>query len=352
MEYLLSSHSQQLPSAAPEGSVPEWIQILPKGVFPGRDGRGPYSCDPERVASATRAHFGSADVPLDYDHQLEFATKNGRPAPASGWVRELSAREDGLWARVDWTEKARAHIAAREYRYVSPVFFHSRKSGEILRLDSVSLTNLPNLSMKALAAQDRCAAKLQEEPMSLTALRATFGLAEAATEEQVLAHARQLQNEAALAKAAQAKAECELNDVKKELAAQTSADPDPAKYVPLSVLHGVTAELSELKAKAAKETAAGLVAEGVSAGKISPAMKPWAEEYAAKDPDGFKAYMSQAPALVGGQEAKAGASAKAPGDGSALNATEKAVCRSMGIAEDDYLKARAAMGRDEEDDHA
>jgi phage I-like protein len=36
----------------------------------------------------------------------------------------MQAREDDIWALVEWTEKAAAHIKAREYRYLSPVLFY------------------------------------------------------------------------------------------------------------------------------------------------------------------------------------------------------------------------------------
>ena len=51
----------------------------------------------------------------------------------------------GLFAGVDWTDKARAHIRAGEYRYISPVFAFDRQSGAVLRLICAALTNHPAL---------------------------------------------------------------------------------------------------------------------------------------------------------------------------------------------------------------
>ena len=343
-----ASHARALVSN-PGPNRKQWVQVFPKGEFRGRDGRGPYRCDPDKVRSRTLSHFGSADIPTDYDHQLEHATRNGRPAPASGWVRDLAARDDGLWALVEWTPKAAAHIADREYRYVSPVFYHSRQGGDISLLESISLTNLPNLDMRAIASSEGPGATpTVEESMSLKALCSIFGLSEDSTDEQVLAHAKHLTAEHSLTKAEAAKNDAEIDGLKKALAAKETESPDPARYVPIGVFQATTAELAEMKAKAAKEEAASLAAEGVKAGKISPAMTDWAKEYASKDPEGFRSYLAQAPALVSassgsGAAGKAAAAAMPPEDGASpgkLDAIEKAVCRASGLSEEDYIKTR------------
>jgi len=108
-----SSHSTALPAPSPEApGAPEWIQLLPLGTFSGRDGRGPYHVnDPEAVIAATREYHGNTDIPLDYNHQTEFASQNGKPAPAAGWIKELETRPDGIWARVEWTEAGARAVA-------------------------------------------------------------------------------------------------------------------------------------------------------------------------------------------------------------------------------------------------
>ena len=341
-----ATHATRL-SGPPGQDRTQWVQVFPKGVFSGRDGRGPYRCDPAKVIAATAVHFGGADVPTDYDHQLDHATKNGRPAPASGWVKEFAARDDGLWALVEWTPKAAAHIADREYRYVSPSFFHN-KSGDIRLLESISLTNLPNLEIKAIASSEGVN---EEFDMSLKALCAVFGLPENATDEQVLAHAKRITAEYALEKEAAAKAGAEIEGLQKALAAKETEQPDPAKYAPLSAVQALRAELAEVKSTAMRERADALAAEGVKAGKISPAMAEWAKSYASKDPEGFRKFMEQAPAIAaapssGGADGTA-SSAPPAGAGKGLSDVEKAACRIFGTSEEEYIKARAA--REKED---
>lgn len=116
------------PASAPamgEGaaSAPEWIELLPAGVFYGRDGRGPFRLDdPTAVIASTTAMQMNAGLPIDYDHATDFGAPEGRPAPAAGWIRELEVRRGAVWGRVEWTTRAASSIVAREYRYVSPVF--------------------------------------------------------------------------------------------------------------------------------------------------------------------------------------------------------------------------------------
>ena len=100
--------------------------------------------DAGAVVNATRAAAGNTDLVIDFEHQTQHAKENGRPAPAAGWIR-------GLQARVEWTARAAAMLKAREYRYLSPVFFHTR-NGIVTRMEGAALTNYPALAMPALAS--------------------------------------------------------------------------------------------------------------------------------------------------------------------------------------------------------
>ena len=123
------------PASAPSpadaaASAPEWIELLPAGVFYGRDGRGPFRLDdPGAVIASTTAMQMAAGIPIDYDHATDFGAPAGRPAPAAGWIRELEVRGGAVWGRVEWTARAASSIVAREYRYVSPVFQFDPKDG-------------------------------------------------------------------------------------------------------------------------------------------------------------------------------------------------------------------------------
>ena len=100
------------PASAPAlgddvASAPEWIELLPAGVFYGRDGRGPFRLDdPAAVIASTTAMQMNAGLPIDYDHATDFGAPEGRPAPAAGWIRELEVRDGAVWGRVEWTARA------------------------------------------------------------------------------------------------------------------------------------------------------------------------------------------------------------------------------------------------------
>ncbi|MFZ1828287.1 MAG: phage protease [Candidatus Competibacteraceae bacterium] len=131
--------------------APGWIQLLPAGRnITGLDGREWLNDAPDRVARETR-------IPLvvDFEHASEHRAPQGLDAPAAGWIERLEVRPNSsLWGQVEWTTRARQHIAEREYRYLSPTFLYAKESRRIVRLTSVGLTNQPNLEMTALNQEE------------------------------------------------------------------------------------------------------------------------------------------------------------------------------------------------------
>lgn len=142
----LATLAQNLTTAGPE------IRILPPGVFRSIDGR-PAGLTGWKIDAAIAARIvadlaSRDDLVIDYEHQTLLTKQNGQPAPAAGWFRRVLWREgQGLFAAdVKWTDKARRMIAAREYRYISPVFSYSSDTGQVERLLALGLTNNPALS--------------------------------------------------------------------------------------------------------------------------------------------------------------------------------------------------------------
>lgn len=328
-----ATHATALPAAMPPaGAAPECIQLLPAGSFRGRDGRGPYLLeDPAAVVAATREHFGAHGIPVDYNHQTEHSAANGRPAPAAGWICELEARADGIFGRVEWTEAGGRAVASREFRYISPVFYHDQQ-GRVTLLESAALTNLPNLDLKALssAQADNRPHRGMEDNMAFQAdVALALGLTESAAEADILAAAKAA-HEAQAALAAQKAAH--------------EAEPDPGKYVPMTMHQSVCAELAELKAQQAKANAEGLVKAAQDAGKLTPAMREWALAYAGRDAEGFKTWMEAAPDMRPGAGKETPASAAPPEKPGALTESQKAACQALGLNEAEYLKEVAANG--------
>jgi phage I-like protein len=59
-------------------------------------------------------------------------------------MRWLEFTPKGIFADVEWTDKAAASIAAKEYRYISAVFSYDTK-GYVRKIFHAALTNYPAL---------------------------------------------------------------------------------------------------------------------------------------------------------------------------------------------------------------
>ena len=352
----------------PAGEPPEWLLLLPAGEIAARDGRRWRLDDPAAVLAKTRELAGGGDLVFDYEHQSEYTSQNGQPAPAAGWIRELAARAGAIWARVSWTERAAAMIRAREYRYVSPVFHHTR-AGRVTEVLRAALTNTPAIDLPALAKSrategavheqlKRILAKLGLEPDSeptvaeadaalaridpdppigLAELAKALGLAATAKAADVLAAAKA--RGAELAKAlglAETATAAEVLAAAKE---RPGSEPDATAYVPRAEFDRVATRLNELETSRADEQATAAVDAAIKAGKLAPAQRDWALATAKKDLAAFQGYVDSAPAIV-----TPAAPAPAPGGDpeAALTDEEKAVCRTLGITEDAFKKSRAS----------
>lgn len=134
-----------------EGGAPEWVHLLPLGEVAARDGRRWLLDNPDAVVAAFEV--GGIDLPIDYMHQNDKPPAQGGPVPAAGWIKELAARQDGIWGRVEWTARAAEMIGAKEYRFLSPVILFDPKSSAVLSLKGAALVHSPALSLTALASE-------------------------------------------------------------------------------------------------------------------------------------------------------------------------------------------------------
>jgi len=129
------------------------VQLLPAGSFQARDGRpGPgrsWKLPDVKgmfIAAALQAVIASTPIVIDYEHQTLRKEANGQPAPAAGWIKRVTwLTGKGLMAEVEWTPRARAAIAAGEYRYISPVISFDEKTDEVTGMVMAALTNYPAL---------------------------------------------------------------------------------------------------------------------------------------------------------------------------------------------------------------
>ena len=175
----LAALTQSLPEAAGE------FRILPAGVFRAKDGRPAHlpgwKIDAEIAQRVIAASASVDDLVIDYEHQTINAEKNGQPAPAAGWFKRIVWREGaGLFAvGVQWTDKAKAMIAAGEYRHVSPVFPYNAVTGEVQKIIGLGLTNNPALpglaNLAALSAQRAAPARPLDSGHSIEFFNRVFG---------------------------------------------------------------------------------------------------------------------------------------------------------------------------------
>lgn len=338
-----------LGAVAPERAPAEWVQLVPIGRFDGKDGRGPYiirdKAHAQQVVAATLAYHRGADPVIDYDHQTDFGVKPdvGGTAPASGWMKEFQVRDDGIYARVEWTPAAQARLEAREYRYLSPVFTHNQKGvvGVILR---AGLVNAPNLQLAAVAAQQDVP-NPQGNLMDRDALIQALGLDENATDADIMAAVNSAQaartQVSAIALAAGLTAEAKPQDVltavqSAQAKAKDPANPDPAKFVPADQVIALQTQLNALQDDRAREKAETAVDRLIEQGRLIPALRDWAIAQHTADPAKFEEFAGKAPVVLEPGEGQRGKEAAEV----TLTAEDKAVCAQMGLAEDVYLAAK------------
>jgi phage I-like protein len=144
----------QVIAAKVGGEAPEWMMIFPSPVYTTDDGDFIVDDLAKQLVIEAFERRGN-DLVIDYEHQ----TLGGGEAPAAGWIKELVSREDGLYARVEWTDRARGFITSGEYRYDSPVYDYDPESRRVLKLHHVAITNWPRTHNRTELTDQQLAAK-------------------------------------------------------------------------------------------------------------------------------------------------------------------------------------------------
>jgi len=322
------------------GNAPTEFRLIPLGRF--LPAAGSFWADKvpngwllteDRARSIVALRAGMVKQPvIDYEHQTLNAAENGKPAPAAGWIGGLELRADGIYAvDVEWTVRAAQMIADKEYRYISPVFPYDSRTGAVQGFAHAALVNDPGLDgLTDLAGAAALSALfMEDEPMK--ALLAALGLSETATEAEALA--------ALNAKTA---------PIQAELAALKAQAPDPARYVEVATLTAVrtelataTTELAALKAEKAQAEVDKVIADGLAAGKLTPATEPHARKLAG-DLAALKGFIDAQPVIAKPGATQTGGDKPAGGNGTTLTDTQLAVCKAMGVTPEDYAKTLAA----------
>ncbi len=304
-----------------ESGLPERVDLVPAGLkITGVDGRSWNNPSPPGVVEwlEQRGH----DLVLDFEHSSELKAPKGEPAPAAAWLHEYRVEPDGrvTAAIKTWTPAGEAAVLNREYRYISPALRVSRHTGVILGVDSVGLTNKPNLV--AITALNH---EQQEDTTMLKKIFKALGLPEDASEETALNAVAKLHTDV-------------------QTALNSAATPSLDKFVPRADYETALNRAATAEAKVAqvdKDKLEGEIETAINQalldGKIAPASKDFyvATCRAEGGLEQFKKFVASAPKIV----ADSGLSGKKPeGEKTALNAQEKDIIDKMGITEEEYLK--------------
>ncbi len=337
----LAALSVAIKSAGPR------VQLFPAGAFRARDGRptdAPHWYIDAALAQVLIDEAAQRNTPycFDYEHQTLHSKTNGKPNPAAGWFTTLEWVEgEGLFAiDVKWTDAARAMIEAEEYCFISPLFNYDTL-GNVKRLINAALTNTPALddmeALLAAASQQLTGENTVDDDELLQQLRWMLNLPLSSTADDIKAELQKLINRLSdnQGTAAASVNLLELLTQQDEqiaaLSAQTTDNPDPAKFVPVSVLTSVQQQLAALSQKVTGGEVNGLIQAALSDGRLLPDMQGWAETLGNKDIASLKAFLDKAPKVAALSAMQTGG--KSPTDTldkSGLDADALAVCSVFG----------------------
>lgn len=312
--------------------APDWIELMPAGkdIMPadGRDGWKNPGAD--KVIAAASLPFV-----IDYDHATDRSVEQGASSRAAGWIEKLENRDGAVWGKVEWTEPGRKAVAAREYRFISPVFTYTKTGRVIGTLLRAALVNNPALPQLTALNSNQKETALDE----LKKIAAALGLPETATLEEVLAKITAVTGNGQALTSAQKR----LGDIATAAGLTATADKlSDSEVVAIctklkapgtgdKTVDDLNKEVARLSALVNGQTAEQAVDKAIAAGKVTPAQRDWAVGYASRDAAGFKEFVNKAPAILAdGQRApKQGAEGE-------LDAEDKALCAKLGIKEEDF----------------
>lgn len=336
--------------------APTEIQLTPAGRFSATDGR-PFEVPGKswyidtnianHVIALTSAITNK--LVIDYEHQTLLKEKNGQPAPAAGWFKDLEWRESGLWAvNVEWTPKAEQQILDREYLYISPVFQYSPETGEIQRMRMAAITNSPGVdgmaNLASLTSEELTnlfdQTDSEEEQPMWKALLKKLGLKEDATEEQAIAALTQLQTQAEDNGAKLEEAEGKVA----ALTAQVDA-PDPQKWVPVNVMQELQTQVAALTATQAQDNVQHTVDKAIENGKLLPAQRDWAVSLGTSNVAALTQYLDTAKPIVALNHKQADQNnTPENGNTAALTETQLQAANAFGVSPEEFKQTLDKYG--------
>lgn len=284
--------------------------------------------------AASLASAAGKMLAIDFDHR-SFAEQGKQDSRAAGWIHAMDVEGDRVMASVKWTDDGRRALESLSYRFISPVF-QSRPDGTVTLIEGAALVNNP-----ALPQLRQVASKENDDMNPFETIAGKLGIAADKPDEVTARVVALLASETQLASIVTA-AKVTGNDATRQICARLTAEaPDPAKFVTKEAFDDVSTQLASLQKTVTGDKVAVVLERAREAGKLTPAMEPWATNLASKDLGEFEAWEKTAPVVVAiGQRQLAGREPPAKTD--ALDDTERQVASQLGISEKDFLATRNA----------
>lgn len=258
--------------------VPGEVVIVPWGEVQSTNGR--FTVDEESARLAVEAfEEHGCDLPIDYEHQTlggPFTSPTGQ-APAAGWIKQLRAQPGvGLVAEVRWTEPALEQLAARQYRYLSPVAIVRKSDRKLVGVHSVALTNKPAIiGMRPIVNA--------QAPVQ-------------ATDEALPVHCVGAQGDTQAGGRTNAQAGAQASvQAAERLRRRLELDPACSDE---EVLVAAAQRVVELEEQSRLRQAEDRVAAAMAQGKLTPAQRPWAVRLCLRDELLFDEWLSTAAVVV------------------------------------------------------
>lgn len=285
-----------------DGKIASWIQVFKLGTF--KHDTGDFVIDESFLDNIVKNFEGRQDghgIPIDYNHAN---LVDGPDAIAAGWINDLEVREGGLFAKVSWTPRAADFIKNDEFKFISPEFSvegHEDEFGAEIDgpfLHAAALTNMPflkgmdpvSLKGKPINGGKKMSDKIAKK----------LGLKDVDEKGILEALDTMLKDTEGTKKQIET-----LGELRGTLKLKEGDDvlASVKKLIDGQKLKGeevvaLKDSVVKLEMKNASRDAGEAVTKGMRTGKITPAQKDWATEYALKDKEGFDKYLENAPKII------------------------------------------------------
>jgi phage I-like protein len=321
-----------------DGNVPNEFQVLPLGKIE-IENEPPAHLDIVSIMKIIKEFDRRGnDMVIDYEHQ----TLSGNEAPAAGWIKQLINKgAEGIWATVDWTDKAKTYLQNREYRYFSPVFWVD-KYRKVAKIENVALTNYPRLNnLKPIMAKYSLENPTEEEIM-LEKLKKLLGLADDAGEDKAVEAVTLLVNRnkelEGQGKVVACKEVLEALGAKTEASAADLIQIVAGLKAPADAAVQLSQEVARLKTEMAEIKQVDLVQMALKEGKTSPdELDKWGRDLALKSPEQFKLIVLSRPA---GSVIPIDRIPDSPPEkkGAMLDETQLSINKMMGVTDELFIK--------------